>query len=142
MRYGWSLDPNDWLDLQKLLADSKWSRVYLDSEYKDRVPSNPGVYIISGNTNSIGNMGDAINCMRTAVYVGQSINLKGRFQDHIRGYGNVIKAKQTFRRLEYWWHEISRSELKKYEQALVSALGPSANEVNVIKAKIGVPVRI
>ena len=36
MRYGWSLDPDDWRILHQLLADTKWTRVYLEKEYKDR----------------------------------------------------------------------------------------------------------
>lgn len=142
MRYGWSLVPEDWLILNQLLSESKWTRVYLEREYKDKVPSRSGVYIICGKANSIGNMGAALNSLNNAVYVGQSSNLKNRFQDHVVGYGSVVKAKLTFRRLEYWWSEISREELNKYEQALVNALGPSANEVNVIKAKVGEPIRI
>jgi hypothetical protein len=70
------------------------------------------------------------------------VNLKNRFQDHITGYGSVVKAKVTFRRLDYWWTELAREDLIKFEQALVNALGPSANEVNVIKAKIGEPIKI
>ena len=142
MRYGWSLEPEDWLVLRRLLSQSKWSRVYLESHYKDRIPSRSGIYIICGKTNSIGDLGEAINSLNNAVYVGQSINLKNRFQDHVNGYGSVVKAKLTFRRLEYWWSEVPRENLSKYEQALVNALGPSANELNAIKAKIGEPIQI
>jgi hypothetical protein len=142
MRYGWSLEPEDWMILQKLLNKTKWSRVYLEREYKDKVPSKSGVYIICCKTHSIGDMGTAVNVFNNAIYVGQSINLKNRFQDHVTGYGSVVKAKLTFRRLEYWWTEVTRENMSKYEQALVNALGPSANEVNVIKAKIGEPIRI
>jgi len=142
MRYGWSLDPLDWQNLQFLMSETKWSRVYLERQYKDKVPNKSGVYIISGRTTSLGNMGEAINSFNNAVYVGQSVNLKNRFQDHITGYGSVVKAKITFRRLDYWWTELAREDLIKFEQALVNALGPSANEVNVIKAKIGEPIKI
>lgn len=142
MRYGWSLEPDDWKILHQLLSNTKWTRVYLEKEYKDRIPTNSGIYIICGKTDSIGNMGNAINSLNNAVYVGQSVNLKNRFQDHVNGYGSVVKAKLTFRRLEYWWSEVNREDLNKYEQALVNALGPSANEVNVIKARVGEPIRI
>ena len=142
MRYGWSLEPDDWKILHQLLSNTKWTRVYLEKEYKDRIPTNSGIYIICGKTDSIGNMGNAINSINNAVYVGQSVNLKNRFQDHVNGYGSVVKAKLTFRRLEYWWSEVNREDLNKYEQALVNALGPSANEVNVIKARVGEPIRI
>lgn len=142
MRYGWSLNPTDWQNLQFLMSETKWSRVYLERQYKDKIPNKSGIYIISGRTTSLGNMGEAINSFNNAVYVGQSVNLKNRFQDHIIGYGSVIKAKITFRRLDYWWTELAREDLIKFEQALVNALGPSANEVNVIKAKIGEPIKI
>ncbi len=136
------MEPEDWLVLGKLLAESKWNRVYLEREYKDRIPNKSGIYIICGKTGALGDMGAAINSLNNAVYVGQSVNLKNRFQDHVAGYGSVVKAKLTFRRLEYWWSEVSREDLNKYEQALVNALGPSANEVNVIKARVGQPIRI
>ena len=142
MRYGWSLEPEDWRILHRLFSETQWAKVYLERPYKDSVPSRSGVYIICGKTMSIGDMGRALNSLNNAVYVGQSTNLKKRFQEHVNGYGNVVKAKLTFRRLEYWWIELSRNDLDKCEQALVNALGPSANEVNVIKAKVGEPVRI
>jgi phosphate starvation-inducible protein PhoH len=34
------------------------------------------------------------------------------------------------------------NRLDVYEQALVSVLGPSANEINIIRAKIGQPIRL
>lgn len=142
MKYGWSLEPEDWTVLQKLLDKTDWSRTYLEREYKDNVPSGSGVYIICVNTKSLGNWGEPFDRLYNAIYVGQSVNLKNRFQDHVTGYKNVVKAKLTFRRLEFLWTEVAREEMSKYEQALINALGPSANEVNVIKAKIGDPIRI
>lgn len=129
--------------LHQILADSIWSRVYLERVYRDSVPRASGVYIICGRTEAIGNLGAAINSLNNAVYVGQSINLNTRFQDHVLGYGNVIKAKLTFRRLEYWWMEAPRMDLDRVEQALITALGPSANDKEVsVKARIGDPIRI
>ena len=142
MKYGWSLEPEHWTILHELLSETNWRRVYLEREYKDEIPNKSGIYIICGRASSIGNMGSAISSLNNAIYVGQSNNLKNRFQDHVVGYGLVIQAKITFRRLEYWWSEVNNEELSKFEQALVNALGPSANVVNVIKAKVGQPIRI
>lgn len=142
MRYGWSLDESDWTNLQELLANTRWNRTYLEGIYKDRIPELPGVYIICSNTGSMGDMGPAVASLNNAIYVGQSINLKQRFANHVSGYGKVVKAKSIFRRLEYWWTLVESEKLNIFEQVLVNALGPSANEVNVIKAKIGQPLRI
>jgi excinuclease UvrABC nuclease subunit len=142
MRYGWSLDEIDWVNLQRLLTDTKWNRAYLETVFKDRIPNESGIYIICSNTVSMGNLGPAVSSLNNAIYVGQSTNLKNRFTDHVNGYGNVVKAKLIFRRLEYWWTLVDSEKLNLYEQVLVNALGPSANEVNVIKAKIGQPLRI
>jgi excinuclease UvrABC nuclease subunit len=142
MRYGWSLNESDWTNLQELLANTKWTRTYLEGTYKDKIPEQPGVYIICSNTVSMGDMGPAVASLNNAIYVGQSINLKKRFTNHVSGYGNVVKAKSIFRRLEYWWTLVESEKLNIFEQVLVNALGPSANEVNVIKAKIGQPLRI
>ena len=142
MKYGWSLEYDEWKTLRILLSEVVWHRAYLENLHRDRVPSNSGVYIICGDTNGIVNIGIENKSLKNAIYIGQSINLQRRFSDHVKGYGKVIRAKAIFSRLEFLWTEIPQDRLDVYEQALVSVLGPSANEINIIRAKIGQPIRL
>jgi hypothetical protein len=142
MKYGWSLDINEWKALQALLSEVVWHRAYLDPVHRERVSCKSGIYVICAVTDGILNIGIENRGLKNAVYIGQSTNLQRRFSDHVRGYGNVIKAKEIFRRLEFLWTEIHDEKLDIYEQALVGVFGPSANEINIIRAKIGQPIRL
>ena len=74
-----------------------------------------------------------------AIYAGQTTNLRQRFQNHVQGYGNLIQAKNTFRRLDFWFTSVRSAELDEIEQLLLDTLGPTANIINV-KARIGEPM--
>lgn len=142
MKYGWSLDISEWKALRVLLSEVVWHRAYLDPVHRERVSCNSGIYVICGITDGIVNIGIDKRGLKNAIYIGQSSNLQRRFSDHVRGYGNVVKAKEIFIRLEFLWTEIPQENLDTFEQALVSVFGPSANEINIIRAKIGQPIRL
>lgn len=142
MKYGWSLDVTEWRALRVLLSEVVWHRAYLDPVHKERVSSNSGIYVICGVTDEIVNIGIEKRGLKNAIYIGQSTNLQRRFSDHVKGYGNVVKAKEIFIRLEFLWSEIPQENLDKFEQALVNVFGPSANEINIIRAKVGQPIRL
>ena len=103
---------------------------------------NSGIYIICAQTKYFGGLGEAIDSLYTAIYVGQSKDLNKRFSDHVKGYGNVSAAKLTFKRLDFWWMVVDIDNLNKFEQSLIHALGPNANKVNVIRATLGNPIKI
>lgn len=140
MRYGWSLQGQDWSICELALGDAKWKKVTLEAQRADDVPKDiSGVYVICA-IGSPPKKNRFLGKLYNAVYVGKSINLRGRFRDHVRGYGEVTAAKLAFARLDFWYCRSSISELSTIEQALISALGPSANRVNAVQATIGQPI--
>lgn len=144
--YGWSLDPRIWASVKEQLADTVWSHTYLEMLYRERVPETSGIYMITASLKLLA-IGGPTNDLNNAIYVGQSINIRKRFSQHVNGYGDVTLAKQTFKRLDFWWTPIPAKSLDESEQILLCALGPSANRINVvrrepIRASVGTPVRI
>ena len=133
MDYGWTLDAEVWRKLRESFLTNQWSRVYVEELYSNQVSQSSGLYIIVSALKLVV-QNEPMNGFRNAIYVGQSRNLRTRFVQHVKGYGNVTKAKETFRRLEFWWTLMDQEQLSSHEQLLIYALGPSANKVNVIKA--------
>jgi len=139
MRHGWNLDHEAWRSLQNIMKDYDWHRAPLETLYKSKVPESRGVYMICGCPKDIPVRGQVMNKLYNALYVGQASNLRRRFQDHVRGYGNVVRAKLIFRKLDFWYCTTSDTEVNLAERQLMEAFGPSANVVYV-KAKLGDPV--
>ena len=136
-RKGWSLVESDWKRLSDLAVDRPWHRTYLEKDYQSRVPKVSGVYLMCVEA-PIG--GKVFDRLYNSVYVGQAINLRNRFNDHLRGYGDVVFAKATFRRIDYWYTRAELAELSELEQCLIDALGPSANRGNALRARSGEPI--
>ena len=143
MRYGWQLDVSFWNRLSLTCGTQDWKRIYLEDTYKHSVPRDSGVYLICTSAQDgltvTGAAARLFKVLYTAVYVGQAINLRRRFEGHVRGYGNVLKARSIFRRLDYWYTCVIAGELDDLEQCLIDAIGPAANDQNV-QARVGEPV--
>lgn len=143
MRHGWQLDRAPWKRLAVLCAPREWRRTYLEDAYRDTVPTSPGVYLICSSVQdgiaTSGASADLYKRLYNALYAGQAKNLHSRFGQHLRGYRNVAKARAIFRRLDYWYTRVSLTELDELEQCFLDALGPAANDKNVL-ARVGSPV--
>ena len=143
MQYGWQLNFSHWSRFAALCATRQWHRTYLQDTYRHRLPTTPGVYLICASVQ------DALptpivsvrlyTLLYTAIYVGQTKNLRRRFADHTRGYGRMNKARTIFRRFDYWYAKIPEAELDDVEQCFIDVIGPVANDRNV-RARIGTPV--
>ena len=139
MRYGWSLDSALWTQVQATIAEFAWNRVYLESDYQSRVSSGSGVYLICGSTRDIPINGKVMERLYNVVYAGQTKNLRRRFREHVYGYGQVLKAKDIFRQMDFWYIELSDPNLSEIENLLIRVFGPPANG-KYVRAKIGEPV--
>ena len=138
---GWSIEPHCWEDLARFLFkhEQKWVRHYLEQEYILSVPETSGIYLICSSLEYLHLKGDGeiMNRLYNALYVGQSKNLQKRFCQHLRSNSKKIgNARYIFRRLEFWYSKCNPEHLDDFEQLLLNALGPTANDINV-KAKIG-----
>lgn len=135
---GWVLDGSVWSRMQKEFGPADWRKRPLSVDVKRHIPVTSGVYAICARGFVGPNPDGLLASLYNAVYVGKATNLQNRFDDHCRGYGDVRPARLVFRQLDFWFIETDRIEL--LEQLLMDALGPPANKVNSIGAKIGAPV--
>lgn len=139
MNYGWRLELECWQRLRVAIETFRWQRVYLELDYARQVPKTAGVYLICARAKEVPISGTVMKQLYNTVYVGQTIQLKRRFKDHINGYGNVRNALKIFKRLDFWYSELNADSLDEIEQLLIDAFGPAAN-INNVKAKLGNPV--
>lgn len=143
MRYGWQLEGVLWDHLAAGCESTRWTRTYLEDMYRQNVPATPGVYLICASAQDglvfTESPERVFQVLYNAIYVGQSNNLRRRFAQHVRGYGNVPRARTIFRRLDYWYTGVTSEKLDELEQCLINALGPTANDRNVL-AIVGKPV--
>ena len=142
MRYGWSLEIGDWQALRNAIQHLEWRRAYLEHDYAARVPQRSGVYMICASTKNLPDGHKIMERFYTAIYVGQTINLRQRFNQHIPGAKKVVSARRVFRRLDFWFSNLEVSRLTDVEQLLISTFGPPANEINAkaIPARVGGPL--
>jgi hypothetical protein len=135
---GWTLNAGTWQRARQQLASASWRKQPLDLTVKRRIPAAGGVYAICAHAVAGPHAAGVLAALYNAVYVGQATNLRNRFDNHCRGYGDVRPARVIFRSLDFWFSETT--ELDEAEQLLMDALGPPANRSNVIGARINPPV--
>lgn len=139
MRYGWRLDLDTWKRLADACQGRPWQRTFLESAYEPLVPKAAGVYVICASVKYMDLSSNLLDQLYNALYVGQSRDLRRRFNEHIHGYRSMAKALVTFRRLDYWYTKVETSSLSFIEQRIIDALGPVGNTINVT-ARINEPI--
>lgn len=139
MHYGWRLDVEAWRRLAAACEGRPWERTFLEPPYYSVVPNVAGVYVICASLNYMDLSSNLLDRLYNALYVGQSRDLRRRFNEHVNGYRSMAKALVTFRRLDYWYTKVEASSLSFIEQRLIDALGPVANSINVT-ARVNEPV--
>ena len=87
MHYGWTLDKAAWTKLITVTRDRAWRKVSFSRLEKAQVPTEGGVYVFCAKPMSVSVNATQRHLLRTllnAVYVGQAVNLRKRFDDHLR----------------------------------------------------------
>lgn len=139
MRYGWAIKGSPWKQLQELFSEQQWKMVPLDDPSGGSVPIDAGVYQICAGLEHVPVNGRPMRKLYNVIYVGQATDLRRRFKQHLSGFGDVVIAKRTFRRLDFWYTIAPAERITELEQRLIEAFGPSANKKNA-RARIGEPV--
>lgn len=139
IRSGWALEAEPWEHLSEALAGRPWKRTYLERIYAQSVTTDSGVYVICASLQHLRVTGRLMDHLYSAVYVGQALDLRQRFGQHVAGYREVRQALRTFRRLDFWYAQVDRCELDECEQSLIDAIGPSVNSINV-RVRVGRPI--
>ena len=136
MRYGWQLKHEHWRKLSNNLVRRNWNRVTLLKREMNRVPEGSGVYLICSSPEHIPVSGEVMKRLYNVIYVGRAINLRQRFKNHANKPKSKIQiADDIFKKLDFWYVPIDSSETAEIEQIIISAFGPTANEINAIKAR-------
>ena len=141
-KLGWSLDAKCWTRLSVNWSKSSARQVILIREQAGDVTENSGVYVICASPPATSLPRNMFKHLYNAVYVGQAVNLRTRFNKHVTGYGNVPSARALFGSLDFWFIEVPKDDLDHAESVLIDALGPVANKINgpTIQARLGAPV--
>jgi hypothetical protein len=142
MRYGWSLDKEQWQTLIRTTATITWSRVHLRDLDRDSIPERPGVYVICAKVKGFGQ--GVFSELYNVIYAGQDgVSLRRRFLEHCGKPKVELRSAQNcyIYPLEYWYSVVEVEQLDEIEGALIDCLGPPANLVRklTIKARLGRP---
>src|SRR5438128_1375155 len=95
MQYGWTLDKAAWMKLITATRDRAWRRVSFSRLEKAQVPTESGVYVFCAKPMSASLNATQHHLLRTllnAVYVGQAVNLRQRFNDHLQAPMDPMRA--------------------------------------------------
>jgi excinuclease UvrABC nuclease subunit len=133
MQYGWTLDKGAWTKLITATRNRAWRRVSFSRLEKGQVPTEGGVYVFCAKPMSASFNTAQRHLLRTllnAVYVGQAVNLRQRFDDHLRAPMDPMRAARAVfsTTLEFWFTRASSTEeMCELESLLIECLGPPAN---------------
>ena len=149
-RRGFADDSDSWKTQGKWISecDLKWRYVDFKRTASRVVPSRGGVYAICLRPSKyIANV-KPWSVWSAPMYIGRSVNLRSRFNDHVRGnYSATSELALRFRGLEYWFAIVEEINVQKETEAkLINLLGPPMNRVHPvvepIVASIGNPIAI
>ncbi len=128
-----------WMQAETIMKDGSWKAVVFQEDSRFRVPSSSGIYIIVGHPPS-DSAAKRFLKLQTPLYIGYSENLRKRMRDHINGTTSVVRVSNMFHEMKFWWLGLptaDKNELLGSEQMLIDIFGPSANEINAIRASVG-----
>ncbi len=140
MRHGWLLDRNAWHSARRTAKSQDWTKLPLNRTYSKHVPECPGVYMICVSGSPVEEE-SPFSALYEVAYVGKATGLRKRFNDHVRGYGDVVRVKEIFGRVDFWFTAAAVDRISEIESRLIDLLGPVANRVNgsTISGTIGKP---
>ena len=142
-RHGWSRAEQPWHALRDAsLLECRWPSSPFADAWQGSIPTAPGVYVITGCPPVQVQFANS-SC---PLYVGQTLNLRSRFGQHLKG-GTAVRTIRLFADLHFCYHVVAddtaSSLLRHYEQLLQNAFGPIANTRNAIRSfTVGTPVSV
>ena len=141
MNYGWTLRKGSWDKLIAATNNRAWRSVAFSKFDKAQVPTDGGVYIFCVKPMK-GSSDPRFRSLLNGVYVGQAVNLRKRFDDHLRKPMDPLRAVRACfsTTLEFWFTRVnSPEELCNLESLLIECLGPAANRQSgpTLKGRVG-----
>lgn len=128
-RGGWGIDNLAWKQLSKLLEPFSGGKVQLLPAQRDLVPPQPGVYFICLAPMAASQT--VLSRFFDAVYVGQAVNLRQRFKQHVDGTTSIRDVLREFpNALEFYFVEVPVENLNVIEKRCFDVIGPSENRIS------------
>lgn len=129
MRYGWTLEKQQWDHLLSAFSGLSWSKTKLTPLFRDDVPERQGVYVICAKIPAFDQSLSQV--LYNIIYVGKADRgtLRTRFLRHCRKPKREIElARQCFGdSLEYWFASVRVNQIAELEARLIDCFGPPAN---------------
>lgn len=149
-RRGFLDDSDSWKAQGKWIRECnlKWGFVDFKRTASRVVPLQGGVYAICLRPSKYIAEEKPWKAWSAPMYIGRSVNLRSRFDDHVRGnYTATRELALRFRGLEYWFAIVEEINAQKETEAkLISLFGPSMNRVHPavvpIAASVGDPIAV
>lgn len=136
MRHGWSIEREPWAKLSySKVRGSRWRSVKFALSNANSIPSESGVYAFCTSPpgitrrNSWSSPNDLMGRLFTAVYIGQTTDLRRRFSEHCRRPKPEIRQiRRVFSEcLEFWFCRLKPGEIDGAEMMMIDCFGPTGN---------------
>lgn len=150
VRKGFALDPDSWKNQGKWISELNlnWRHVGFLGTAVPSIPKRGGVYAVCLKSTKYVSDKKPWSDWTAPMYIGRSVNLRSRFEDHVRGnYPATRDLALRFKGLEYWFTVIQDFAIQQdLEARLIDLFGPPMNRVHPafepILATLGDPIEI
>ncbi len=148
MRYGWSINCEEWRQLSDALSQvGPWRNVLLTPNDQDMVPTTPGIYAIcAAPPFSLEYENESVVAhLATPLYIGKAESgIRTRFARHCRGenqrLSRLLQCYQD-KQPEFWFVELPLTAIQDAEALLIKCFGPPTNgRSERIRGTIGAPI--
>ena len=131
IRYGWPLYSLDWEALPpEVQGDAQWQSSPLGYASRRSIPPTTGVYMMCVRPPAFRTMAAPFDDLFQVIYVGRARNLRNRYAQHLNTPSPKVRAARVAYSdsLRFWFLHIPAERISYVESALISCLGPSAND--------------
>ena len=131
IRYGWPLQTGSWRRLPEVISNNPaWQSRPLSHASKGSIPATTGVYMMCVCPPMMHQMRNPFASLINVIYVGQSKNLRTRYQNHLNTPSAKVRAaRSTYAdSLRFWFLQLPANEIRVAESILIDCFGPPAND--------------
>lgn len=140
LQVGWDIRHVFKEPIVDILVSSRWSSIRFNNSEKIHIPKyKRGVYLVTITSKTFDDLAP-FSQFKTPAYVGESTDLRKRFNDHTAGSGEDALWKRIpneKRKYCKFWYTIlddrtSKQTLRQIEQELLNAYGCPLNRINSV----------
>jgi excinuclease UvrABC nuclease subunit len=112
------------------MIHTKWSRIPFVAGLESDVPKDSGIYVINRTNWVLG-----LLLEMAVIYVGQSVNLRRRYREHVSPWRSTNERLVSISResgTEFWYMKVPPEHLDEVERELIRTIQPAANRLRYI----------